>query len=67
MAKRKKQYKPLILLTAEDRASIAEFERSSQAYVDRVTTTKESAMQALVDLGIYTKSGKLHKRYRPVA
>jgi hypothetical protein len=35
--------------------------------VDRVTKTKESAMQALVELGIYTKNGKLHKRYRSVA
>jgi hypothetical protein len=67
MAKREKKSGPLILFTAEDRAFLAEFERSSQAHVDRVTKTKESAMQELIDAGIYGRNGKLRKQYRSVA
>lgn len=40
------------------------FCRDSAEFTKRVTKTKESARQALIDLGIYTKDGKLTKHYR---
>jgi hypothetical protein len=67
MAKREKKSGPQILFTAEDRVFLAEFERSSQAHVDRVTKTKESAIQELVDAGLYVRPGKLRKQFKSVA
>jgi hypothetical protein len=67
MAKREKKTGPLIFFTTDDREFLAEFERSSQDHVNRVTKTKESAMQELVDAGIYDRRGKLCKQYRSVA
>jgi Spy/CpxP family protein refolding chaperone len=56
-----------ILLTKADRAYIADFRKSSQSHVDKVTKTKESAVKELVDAGIYDRRGKLRKQYRSVA
>ncbi|WP_157477650.1 hypothetical protein [Granulicella tundricola] len=55
------------LLTKADRAFIADFSKSSQSHVDKVTRTKALAMKELVDAGIYDVHGKLRKRYRSVA
>ncbi len=67
MAKRTSNPKRIILLTKEDRAFIKHFEESSQAHVDKVTKTRETAVQDLIDAGIFTRSGKLAKQYRSVA
>lgn len=39
------------------------FRKDSAAYTKRVTRTRETARQALIDLGIYTEEGKIHKNY----
>ncbi len=67
MAKRIKTTERIILYTREDRAFIADFEKSSKAHVAKVTRTRESARQELVDAGIYNADGTLHKNYRTVA
>lgn len=40
------------------------FRKDLADFTKRVTKTKETARQALIDLGIYTKAGKLTKHYR---
>jgi Spy/CpxP family protein refolding chaperone len=67
MLKRVPKFGQITLLTKDDRAFIAEFRKSSQSHVDKVTQTKESAMKELVDAGIYDRRGKLRKQYRSVA
>ena len=44
--------------------SVAQFRKAAKAFNARTTATKEVAMQTLVDEGIYTRSGKLSRRYR---
>jgi len=54
-------------LSRADRAYLRAFAKASKSHVDKVTRTKETAMQELIDAGIYGKDGKLTKRYRSVA
>jgi hypothetical protein len=54
----------IILYTAEDRAFLEERERSLKAHREKVLASKESAMQELIDAGIYTVDGQMHPRYR---
>jgi hypothetical protein len=39
------------------------FRKAADAFDRRACRSKESALKVLVDEGIYTKSGKLTKRY----
>ena len=55
------------LLTKEDRAELKAFAEAAKNHVDKVTRTREAAIQELIDAGIYGKNGKLTKRYRSVA
>ena len=43
---------------------IEDFRKSSQAHVDLVSKTPQSAFQELVDAGIYDSNGDLNERYR---
>jgi len=47
------------------REAVEHFRKSAEEYMKKATRSKESAMKALVESGIYTKSGKLSKNYRP--
>jgi hypothetical protein len=67
MVKRIAKSGSITLLSKDDRASLAAFERTSQAHVDKVTRTRASAVKELVDAGIYGSDGKLKKQYRSVA
>ena len=40
------------------------FSKQAKAWGRKVTRTKAEAKKTLVDLGIYTKDGKLSKNYR---
>jgi len=44
--------------------AIERFRKAAKAFAARTTKSRASALQVLVDEGIYTKSGKLTKRYR---
>jgi hypothetical protein len=55
------------LLTKADRSYLSAFRKSSQKHVNRVTKTPAKALQELIDAGIYSKDGKLDKRYRSAA
>jgi len=46
------------------RAAFERFRKAAKAYAKRVNRSPETALQALVAEGIYTKSGKLTKNYR---
>ena len=41
------------------------FRKAAADFTREALRSKESALKALVDSGIYTKSGKLTKTYRP--
>jgi hypothetical protein len=43
--------------------SLAEFRKAAKAYTERAVQSQATARQVLIDEGIYTKSGKLSKRY----
>ena len=43
--------------------AIERFRKAAKAFTARTTKSRTSALQVLVDEGIYTKSGKLTKRY----
>jgi hypothetical protein len=43
---------------------VERFRRAAAAYTAAATVSKETALKALVDSGIYTKSGQLAKPYR---
>jgi hypothetical protein len=43
--------------------AIDRFRKAAKAFTARTTKSRASALQVLVDEGIYTKSGKLTKRY----
>jgi hypothetical protein len=45
--------------------AIRRFRRAAADFTREATRSKESAMKVLVEAGIYTKSGKLAKNYRP--
>jgi hypothetical protein len=55
------------LLSKDDRAYLGAFEKASQRHVKKVTRTRETAMQELIDAGIYGSNRKLKKQYRSVA
>lgn len=44
--------------------AIERFRKAAKAFNARTTKSRASALQVLVDEGIYTKTGKLTKRYR---
>ena len=46
-----------------DQKDVDEFKKASEAYRKKVCKTKETARQALVDLGTHTKDGKIHENY----
>lgn len=43
---------------------VTNFKRAAKKYKVRAMKTKAAARQALVDTGIYTKSGKLSSHYK---
>lgn len=43
---------------------VERFRLAAAAYTAAATVSKEAALKALVDSGIYTKSGQLAKPYR---
>jgi|AP95_1055475.scaffolds.fasta_scaffold217782_1 hypothetical protein len=45
-------------------AAVKEFDRAAKAWGKEATKSQATARQTLVDLGIYTKSGKLSKNYQ---
>jgi hypothetical protein len=45
-------------------AEFDRFEKAAKAFTKRTTKSREAALKVLVAEGIYTKSGKLTKRYR---
>lgn len=47
--------------TAKD--EVERFRKAAEAYSKRVLRSRETARKALVELGIYTKSGKLTRHY----
>ena len=67
MVKRVTKPSSITLLSREDRAYLRSFRRSSQRHVEKVTRTRESAMQELIDAGIYGADRRLRKQYRSVA
>ena len=42
---------------------LEKFKKASAAYTKKVCRTKETARQALIDMGLYTEDGVLHKNY----
>jgi hypothetical protein len=42
---------------------VERFRKAAKAFTLRAVRSQESARQVLIDEGIYTKSGKLTKRY----
>jgi hypothetical protein len=42
-----------------------DFRLAAREFTKRATASPEAALAVLVDEGILTKSGKLHKNYRP--
>lgn len=54
-------YRPL--MSARDRKDVAEFRKAAKEFTKEATKSPEAALRALVDLGIYTPSGRLRKQY----
>ncbi len=46
------------------REAVEQFREAAAEFTRKATRSRESAMQVLVEAGIYTKSGKLAKNYR---
>ena len=46
------------------REALDRFRRAAKAFTARATQSRETARQVLISEGIYTKSGKLAKKYR---
>jgi hypothetical protein len=46
------------------REAVESFRKAAAEFLKKATRSKQSAMKALVESGIYTKSGKLTKNYR---
>jgi hypothetical protein len=44
--------------------AVERFRKAAKVFTARMTKSRESALKILVSEGIYTKSGKLTKRYR---
>lgn len=64
MFKRVTKTESTTLLSKDDRAFLTSFRKSSKRYVNKVTRTRASAIQELIDAGIFDTNGKLSKRYR---
>jgi hypothetical protein len=45
-------------------AALAEFRKAADAYTKKATRSKASALKALIDSGIYDKSGRLSRHFR---
>lgn len=43
--------------------AVEQFRKAAAAFTARATKSQSSARQTLIDEGIYTKAGKLTKRY----
>lgn len=52
---------PTNLMTRE---AVERFRKAAEDFTREALRSKESALKVLVDSGIYTKSGKLAKKYR---
>lgn len=48
-----------------NREAVECFREAAADFTKEATRSKESAIKVLVESGIYTKSGKLTKNYRP--
>lgn len=46
------------------REDVERFRKAADAYASRALRSPEAAREALVELGIYTKAGKLTKNYK---
>jgi hypothetical protein len=46
------------------REAVEHFRKAAAEFMKKATRSRKSAMKALVESGIYTKSGKLSKNYR---
>ena len=44
--------------------AVEEFRQAAKEFVAKATRSKKAALKALVDAGIYDKSGRLNKNYR---
>jgi hypothetical protein len=55
------------LLTKDDRAYLARFRRAANRYKKAATQSPETALKALIDLGLYGNDGKPSKQYRKSA
>ncbi len=53
-----------VITDLSSREALAEFLKAADEYDAKATRSKESALKALIDSGIYTKSGKLSKHFR---
>ena len=59
-----KQHPMRTLLSRADRVFLADFEKIAKRHTSKVTRSRETAMQELIDAGIYGRDGKLRKQYR---
>jgi hypothetical protein len=46
------------------KADVEQFRRAADAYGKRHTRSRKAALKELVQLGIYTRAGRLTKNYR---
>ncbi len=61
-----KKNKPSARIPADltSREAVERFREATVEFTRKATRSRESAMQVLVEAGIYTKSGKLAENYR---
>jgi hypothetical protein len=52
------------LMTASQREEVLAFRKAARAYTKKVTRSRETAFQALVDAGFLTPKGNPCKQYR---
>jgi len=45
--------------------AVRRFQKAAEDFTREATRSKEAALKVLVEAGIYTKSGKLTRNYRP--
>ena len=67
MGKKKKKTEQKVIVYRSgilNHADADRFEKACEAYLKKVTKTKETAQKALQKLGIYTPTGRIAKRYR---
>jgi hypothetical protein len=65
MSRKRKQ--PVISSSVDltSREAVDRFRKVAAEFTEKAVRSRESAIKALVESGIYTKSGKLTKNYRP--